>query len=132
MICKINGNTLTVTSAVKAEDLEKLKKSNPDALCLYEEKDSKKIPSFVIAQNTNGSPNFSDFGVVFNGKTYDGGYATMTVGLPVFETADEAKNYVAEKYGAGLKKLRELEQAIPGALATMAADRAAVLELIQF
>jgi len=132
MIAKVNGNTMTITSAVKVEEFEKLGKSNPDALRLYEEKGEKKVPVFQVGAALHGVPAASSAGVIFNGKTYDGGYATITIPLPVFETAEQAKEFVAEKYGLLLKRLSAWEQTVPGVLDEIDRDHAAVLEMIQF
>lgn len=132
MNAKVNGTTLTITSSAKVAEIEKLAKSDPDALQLFEEKDNKKIPTFLVSAKVGGIPQVGPFGIVFNGKTYEGGYATVTVGLPDFDTAEAAKEYVADKYGAALKNLCQWEPQVPGKLEQLANERAMILDLIEF
>lgn len=132
MIAKVNGNTLTITSAVTVEQIQKLGKYNPAALHLYEEKNDKKVPVFGVCADLNGVPAVGSLGVCFTGKTYDGGYATITIPLPVFETAEQVKEHVADNYGLLLKRLAAWEQTVSGALEEIDNDRAAVLDMIQF
>lgn len=130
MNATVTGNALVITSSVKVEEIEKLKKAAPEALTLYKEENGKKNPDFIVGVEMSCPACVEEFAVVFDGKAYDTGFATATVGLPNFEGKEEAQNYVADHYGAALTKLRAWEQTVPAVLARVAAERSALLELI--
>lgn len=121
----IAGNTAVVTSAFTKAQLEKLKKYNPQALCLKDE-DGKKIV-FMVDIATKGS--VSPMGIVFNAAAFDGtDKAVLSMEIPA-GTAN-VEQWVMDNIGTSIIKLNALEAQLNGALEAVAADEAAVRDSI--
>lgn len=109
---KIVGKAVVVTSAIKMEDLRKIKKYAPDALILKDEASGN--PVFGIG--TGGMGVLNSKGAEFNGVSHDGqGLATITMTLDIGEQED-AKEVVTEILGVPLMKLNELEGKLPAVI----------------
>ena len=123
------GNAIVVTSALKREELETIKKYRPKALTLFEkDEDEKKLPVFAIALTKATSGEIDKNGAVFGELTDDEGHArlTMTFG-PELEKQD-----LIDKIGPAILKLNELEQVLAGQLTEIAADKEAATGAIVF
>lgn len=117
----VNGNALVLTSETKMEDIELLKKVNPDALKL-KDKDGNEI--FAIGAGTNGG--ISKNGVVFDGATRDDdAFATVTVTVPA--NVGNVADWVAEKVMPVWASLEKVAEQVKAATETYAADKAALL-----
>lgn len=119
----ITADAYALTSDVKVNDIELLRKHNPDALKIMDEDGNTK---FALGYS-EGKPNVASFGVTFGGKTRDeNGYATITGTIPSdLKTVDAAKEYLADKFGAVYTYLKQLEESIPAAAAKVTSDRKA-------
>jgi len=127
----ISGNAIVITSSVSIDDLRLLAKYRPEALKLFVEEDGAKSVDFAVAESASGSA--GTYGIGFNGSTRDENrFATLTIlddKLP--ESNDEAKELIADKYGAALTKLNALEAQIPTAVEEVRAERDAILSGIE-
>lgn len=122
----ITGDAYALTSTIKRSEIELLKKYNPSALkVMDEEKNEKFAISFA-----EGKSNVSSFGITFGGATRDGnGYATVTGTLPQgLDTADAAKEYLADHFGAVVAYLKQLEATVPEAVETVSNTRQAFMD----
>ena len=127
----ISGNAIVITSSVSAEDINLLAKYRPQALQLIVEEDGAKTVDFMLSMDSKGS--VGKYGISFNGATRDeeklATYTTVDESLP--ESNDEAKEVIADKYGAMLSKLAKIEEGIPAAVEEVKAERDAVIAGIE-
>lgn len=120
----IAGNAAVITSAFTTAQLEKLKKYAPEALVL---KDEDKKPVFMVDVATKGS--IGPMGVVFNATAYDGSEkAVLSKEIPAGVT--DIERWVIDNIGNAIVKLNELEATLDGAIATVDANEAAILDSI--
>lgn len=124
----INADTYGLVSNITAEDIELLKKVNPEALKIKDEKGNEK---FAIGY-TEGKPSISDFGVSFGGQTRDESHKLTISGvLPTTaKNADEAKDWLAEKFGRVLSYLRDFEASVPAEAARIRSEKKAIVDSI--
>ena len=124
----ITADAYALTSTIKVNDLELLKKYNPDALNV-KDKDNKVV--FAVSYS-EGKPSVAAFGITFGGKTRDeNGYATITGTIPSdLRTAEAAKEFVAEKFGGVVAYLEQLEKSITDAAKTVAENRKKLVDSI--
>ena len=128
----INGDAYVLASEIKAEDIELLKKYDPDALKI-KDKDGNDKFSVTYAEGKSGIQKFTDSAcATFGGKTRDdAGNATITGTLPAgLNGKDEAKAFVAELVTPFLPYLNQLEKSIPEAAKKIRAEHSALLEKI--
>lgn len=104
---KIVGNSLTLVSDVKAEDLNRVLRVNPKAGILFNE-DNEEI--FRISMGSSGS--MSKYGVVFDSKNSDGN-AYITI-APVNRSTETTPEAVTEAYLPIIDKLTKLESKVTG------------------
>lgn len=127
-MAKINvtGNAVVITSTVKFEDIAKAKKYRPDALILCEEKGGELTPVFGV--DVGREAKWNEYGITFNGKTHNDGFATLTELIPTIEEGLEEA--IADLYGAVILKLNKFEEKFPAALEEIKAEREKVLGTI--
>lgn len=125
----ITANTYSITSDIKVEDIKLLEKYNPNALKLFKEDGEER---FRISYNPNVKSCISTFGITFGAKTLNGdAKAAITGTLPNEITAEAAaKEYVAEQLGSAFKDLKELEEKIPEAVATIKENKKTIIDAI--
>lgn len=125
----ITADAYALTSSVKVADIELLKKYNPDALTI---KDKEGKQAVFAVSYSEGKPNVASFGVTFGGKTRDeNGYATITGTLPSnLQTAEAAKDFVAEKFGGVIAYLEKLESTIAVAAKEVSDSRKKIVDSI--
>lgn len=116
------GKALVLTSVLKLEDIETVKKYRPDSLTLYEGEGDKKEPVFAIGVAKTGTIN--KFGANFDGKNSDG-YAQLTMFVNLAE-GDDIKDVIADQIGVALLNLSKLEQGIPVVVEEIATEKAAI------
>ena len=113
---QILGNALTLTSALKAEDMNRVERLNPKALKLFEENPEGKMEEIFRVTMTEGEPNMSSYGVAFDSVNKDGyAYLTMQVCRPT-DVENEAET-ATETFLPILTKLNKLEEAFTMKLA---------------
>lgn len=122
----IAGKALVVTSTLKLEELELIKKYRPKALILMGGEDGKE-PIFAVTAVRGSVGSIGRMGVEFGEENAEK-LATMTLMAPA--DVKDMKEYVADKYGAALMNLAALEQSIPATVAAIAAEKAAIMENI--
>lgn len=124
----IAGKAVVITSALKLSDLENIKKYNDKALVLMGGEDGKD-PIFGIGVVRGSAGKVGAAGVEFGEETHDDDkLATMTLMTP--GDVKDVKEYVADKYGAALMNLAKLEEQLPAVIASIAADKQAVMDSI--
>lgn len=123
---KAFGEAVVVTSAMKMEDLELIKKYRPEALTLKGGEDGKQ-PIFAVGV-TNGTGSMNVYGASFNGTALDGsGKAVLTMHLP--KVAD-VKEWIADNLGAGFENLEKLEKTLPAVVTAITEARNNLMEKI--
>ena len=123
----IAGDAIVITSAAKVEDIKTLEKYRPRALSLYEkDEDGKNQEVFCVGMSKHGDGSVSKYNIFFAGEARDGsGQATVTLTIP--SDVEDAKEYVADKYGFAVMCLNKIEAQFESALAEVQADRDAVM-----
>lgn len=120
---RIIGDAIVITSTLKLEDIKNVQKHRPAACSLWGGEDGKE-ELFRISAKDAGS--ISNMGIVFGAASRDAGkFAEMTIVAP--EMGNDPKEYVTENYGVVLANLNKLEQQLPGVIAEIAAEKAAVM-----
>ena len=123
------GDAVVVTSTLKVEEIETLKKYNSDALKIF---DADGNQTFGVSYE-NGNGTLSKKGVVFGSPSRDGnGFATLTINLETEEDvpADLLKEMIADMLGDIPTKLEVIEQQAPAALSEVNAAREALINSI--
>lgn len=124
----ISGNTAILNSSFKTEQIKLLKKRNPGALVLKDEKDK---PIFAIGVGAVGS--VSPAGIVFDGTAIGSGTACMSFKLPDTVTDEaSAKAWVMDEIGLAIVKLGQLEEGLATAIDKVNAENEAVNATIVF
>jgi hypothetical protein len=119
---QILGSAAVVTSTVKAEDLDKLRKFKPASLKLID----KETKDELFAIGFGCSPSFTNHGVVFTGRNEENA-AQVTLQLPEYlHTVEDKKKYVSDTYGYALLSLNKLESQIADTLEVVADDFATI------
>ena len=128
MQIKIMANTYALTSTIKVEDIELLKKRNPAALKV-KDKDGNEL--FGVSY-TGGKDSVSAYGITFGAKARDNSGAAVLVGtIPATaKTNEEAKAYVEEVLHTASGYLAQLEASIPEAARKIAEEKATFMNNI--
>ena len=122
------GGAVVITSAVKAEDIEKVAKYRPEALKLYADGENGKEEVFRVGVGSAGSLN--KWGAEFNGVSLDGsGFATITLGHNF--SGEDVKEKIADYFGVSILNLNKVEAQIPAALQEIEAEKANIMANIQ-
>ena len=109
----IAGDAVVITSSVKFEDLQLIKKYRPAALTLRGGEDGKE-PIFSIFVKDFGRGDINDNGVIFASATRDEQkLATVTMNLPEVDADVDVKKFVADSIGGALANLDALEATLP-------------------
>ena len=112
-----------LTSTLKKEDLELVKKYAPNALKI---KDSDGNDIFGMSY-VEGKPFVSKNGVTFGSANADG-FLLVTGDIPAkLPEGNNAGEYVADIVGAALSSINELEKLLPGVVETIKKERAALI-----
>lgn len=123
----IAGGAIVVTSSLKLEDIKRAKKFRPEALYLYEGEGADKEVVFAIDTTTRSHGTLDGNGAVFGPNATAEGNATITI---VVNDLENVQKEFTERFGSGLLKLKKMEEYLPTVLAEIAADEAAVNEMI--
>lgn len=124
----IAGKAIVITSALKLEELETVKKYQPKALVLLGGEDGKE-PIFAVGVVRGSAGNIVNVGVEFGEETHDDQkLATMTLMVP--GDVKDMKEYVADKYGAALVNLKKLEDTLPAVVEAIAASKKSIMDNI--
>lgn len=113
-----------LTSTIKKEDLELVKKYRPDALKIKDSDGNDIFGMSFVA----GKPCISKNGVTFGAVNADG-FAIVTGDIPekLPEGTPNAGEYVADVVGAALAHVNALEASLPEVVATIKTERAALI-----
>lgn len=126
----IAGDAIVITSTKTLENLKTLEKHNPKALRLMDVADDGSKEEIFRIGTTTGNGSINQHGASFNGVSRDGnGFASITLPIPAGVT--NATEYVYDKFGSALMLLNKVEAQIDAALATVAADKKAVIDSIK-
>lgn len=124
----VNGAAVVITSALKLEEVENIKKGNAKALTLYGGEDGKE-PVFQMGIAKSGSGSISEYGVEFSPIARgEEKLATVTV---ITENVEDVKEWFAEKYGSALVNLKALEESLPEVSAEIKSQKQAILDCIE-
>lgn len=117
------ADAYALTSELTVKDIMLCKKYNPDALVIRDEDGNDK---FALSYN-EGKPSVTKFGVTFGGKDKDG-KATITEIIP--QGTENAKEFIADRFGAIVPYLKELEKSIPTAVKKITDDKQSLMDSI--
>lgn len=123
----IAGKAIVITSALKLEELETVKKYQPKALVLLGGEDGKE-PIFAVGVVRGSAGKIGNVGVEFGEETQTEKLATMTLMAPA--DVKDMKEYVADKYGAALMNLAKLETNLPAVIGAIAAEKQSIMDNI--
>lgn len=123
----IAGKAIVITSALKLEELETVKKYQPKALVLLGGEDGKE-PIFAVGVVRGSAGKICNIGVEFGEETQTEKLATMTLMAPA--DVKDMKEYVADKYGAALMNLAKLEANLPAVIGAIAAEKQSIMDNI--
>ena len=123
----IAGKAIVITSALKLEELETVKKYQPKALVLLGGEDGKE-PIFAVGVVRGSTGKIGNVGVEFGEETQTEKLATMTLMAPA--DVKDMKEYVADKYGAALMNLAKLEANLPAVIGAIAAEKQSIMDNI--
>lgn len=124
---KVLGNVFAITSGVKLEDLQRIKRFRPEALTL---KDADGEPVFEIGIACRGG--FQDGCVFFDCASADGeGLACVTADLPKIPDGKDVRDFLADEVGGILAKLNKLEATLPGVIAEINAEHEAARAAVE-
>lgn len=100
----ITADAFAITSSIKKEEYDLVKKHNPSALKIVDEEGNE---LFTVGY-TEGRPSLEPFGVTFGGLTRDNDkFLTYTGNIPSGTT--DAKEYVTDKVGVLYENLKKIE-----------------------
>ena len=120
---KIVGGVAVIESALKLEDIKKLKKYRPNALSLFEGSGKDKEEVFQIGAG-RGYGSISTYGASFGSHTTTDGKATITIEIP--EGTEDPKAYIADKVGVAILNLNKVEAQFEAANADIDQEIAAI------
>lgn len=118
------GQAAVITSTMKLEDLEMIKKYRKEALTLYDGEGDNRYPVFSIGVTKSGN-SIDNVGAEFSHANEEG-YAQITMFCEKPE-----KEVIADKIGRPILYLNKLEEALAGVIEEIAAEKAAILENIE-
>ncbi len=126
MTFTLTGDVCVLKSKIKVADIELLKKYNPDALKIVDDKGN---VLFAIGYS-EGHPSIAPFGVTFGGKSRgeEEGYATVTEKVPSSLNTAEAKAYVADQYGCIIANVEKLEATVAEAATAVTTARQKIID----
>lgn len=123
----IAGEAVVITSAMKLEELQIIKKYRPKALTLYGGEDGKE-PIFVI-DTTAGSGDINKYGAAFGSTSHDDA-KLATITMCAAGITGDVREWVADQIGGAIINLNKLEATLPAVLEEIAAEKADVLNNI--
>lgn len=122
----ITGSAIVLKSSLTLDTIKKLKKYDPSALKLQDEKE-RLIFKVDIAADGNGS--VAEKAVYFSPVTHDPEKkATVTMSIP--DSVTNAAEYAADLLGAAFTALEGLEDTMAAASVTVDEKKAAMMEKI--
>lgn len=123
------GNAFVVTSELKLEDLEAIKKYRPAALTAYEkDEDGHKEPVFKIGLTKTSAGEISKMGAIFGEATDADGHARLTMSFEGNPEQDE----MIDRVGPAIVRLNKMEEDLAAVLEAIAADKEAAKNAITF
>ncbi len=125
----VAGNAVVVTSKMSLEDIKTLEKYRPSALKLMGGENGKE--ELFRVMSTKGMGEIDSCGAAFGQCTHDEAKnACITL---VFDKVEgDLKEVIADKLGAAKTKLDQIEETVPAVLAEVKAERAAIMDGIEF
>lgn len=121
----IAGNAVVVKSSLKMEDIALIQKYRPNELILKGGEDGKE-PIFTLGTAAVNCGSIGTYGAAFDSVTRDDdklACVTMVItGTPEGDIAD----WVADQFGGAMVNLNKLESRLPGVIADIRAEQAAV------
>lgn len=126
---KIAGDAVVIQSALKADDINLVKKYRPNELILKGGEDGKE-PIFSI-DVTTGKGGINEYGVSFSGVTRDEEKkACLTMLIPKDGSIANVEDWFVDTYGGAIINLNKLEERLPTVIGEIAAEKATVRENI--
>ena len=119
---QVLGDSIVITSAIKAEDIKLVERYNPKALELRDEEGA------VYFKVAVGSGSISKYGISFGGIARDGsGAATLTLAFEGATEPDKVKDQIADAFGVAIANLNAIEAGLPAVIEGIAAQKAEVV-----
>lgn len=121
----VTADVFAATMNVSVEDIQLLKKYDPDALILFDEKGR---PEFIVDYK-EGCSSVDQFGIVFGAETRDEDKKAAVCGIIPPKT-ENVKEWLADKFGVASKYLSRMEAQIADAAKKVRETRAGIMENI--
>lgn len=115
------GSAVVLTSTIKKEDLNFMKKVNPDACVLFEEKKEDTFPVFAIGFNPREG-SVSHRGIMFDSVDAEGNLQITSM-MPPEVPAAARRSVITDKYMVACTNLLEVERQFSAAVADAKAQR---------
>lgn len=125
----VAGDAAVVTSDASFEELKNVEKYNPEALKLYEGEGKDRELVFVVGTTVPGHGSIGTYGVAFDAKSRDDAKKAQLT-LCISGAPEDVKKYISDRYGKALASLKQIEVTLPGAIAKIAEEQAAIQSLI--
>lgn len=127
MKIKLIGNSITIITDIKLNDIELLEKRNPEALVLKDE-DGNNIFRIAKGDNTKGEC-IGKYGATFSSKNAEG-YAVFS---GVFANSEECvtEEEVIECFGSAIDKIALIKQQIEDEVAIIRVNDELIKEMIE-
>ena len=126
----VAGDAAVVTSEASFEELKNVEKYNPEALKIYEGEGKDRELVFVVGTTVPGHGSIGTYGVSFDAKSRDNAKKAQLT-ISVAGAPDDVKKYISDKYGKALSSLKLVEAGLPGAIAKIAEEQAAIQALVE-
>lgn len=116
----------TLTSTLTVEDIQLVQKYRPAAL---KKKDADGNDIFGMSY-VEGRPCVCAHGITFGAASHEGGYAMIVAALPETTPGVDVKERIADIVGSALTYINELEASVPGVVAAIRSERAAIINSV--
>lgn len=121
------GEAAVLTSSMKLEDIQMLKKYNPKVLSVFDSET--KEESFRVSVSAGGAGMANKYGISFSPTANANGYAQVTINLP--EDHGDVMDYLEDHFGEALLYLNDIEANADEAIAATKDHRRTVRNQIR-
>lgn len=121
------GDVAVITSEFGFEELKRISKYRPEALCLKDEKGNK---YFKVEVTEGGSGCISKCGISFNAKAHTGDEVAVLT-YPIPNGVTDVAEWASDEFGYALLRLKEVEGGLYEALAAITAEKADIAACIE-
>lgn len=122
----VNGSALVILSSFSFDNLKKIQKRKPEALCLVDDKGN---TTFKVGVTEPGQGNISKYGISFDSASYDESHrANLTMCIP--SNVENIYAFIDDVIGSSITKLNHIEEGLALALAEVEAEQQLVRDSV--